>query len=288
MNDHLIRATIPGMRGFAAVTTELAEEARRRHDCLPIAAAALGRTMTAALLLAATLKTEESLTVRIAGDGPIGPIIADAQAEGTVRGYVTNPHVDLPLKNGKLDVGGAVGSGQLHVTRFTGLKQPFTGTINLVTGEVAEDITTYLLDSEQTPSSVALGVLVDREGKVIAAGGFMIQALPDADDAMLQIVEENIGKLSPISTMVEQGLDARGILNAVFAGLPVTFYEQQNDLSFYCPCCSERVENVLISLGPAEISEMIEEGQAEVRCHFCGEYYRFNQDQLADLLTRVK
>lgn len=288
MKDHLIRAAVPGMRGFAAVTTALSEEARRRHDCFPVAAAALGRTMTAACLLAANLKTDESVTIRIAGDGPIGQIMADAHPDGYVRGYVKNPHVDLPLNKGKLDVGNAVGAGHIHVTRFTGMKQPFTGTTQLVTGEIAEDITNYLLESEQTPSSVALGVLVNPELKVIAAGGFLIQALPDATEETISQVEKNLSRLAPVSQMVEQGNSASDILTNVFAGLPLTIYDERTELSFRCPCCAERVENVLIGMGSQELSEMISEGKAEVRCHFCGEYYHFAQDALSNLLTRAE
>lgn len=287
MKDHLIRATVPGMRGFAAVTTELAEEARRRHEAFPIAAAALGRTMTAACLLAANLKTDESVTIRIAGDGPIGQIIADAHPDGSVRGYVTDPFVDLPLREGKLDVGGAVGSGHIHVTRFTGMKQPFTGTTELATGEIAEDVTKYLFESEQTPSSVALGVLVNPDTEVVASGGFLIQALPDAEDQVISQVEQNLSKLAPVSRMVEQGDSAYDILAKVFAGLPLTVYDERKGLFFQCPCSAERVEKVLISLGAQEISELIREGKAEVKCHFCGEYYRFNQDELSDLLARA-
>ena len=287
MKDHLIRATVPGMRGFAAITTELAEEGRRRHDCLPVASAALGRTMTAALLLAANLKTEESITVRVAGDGPLGQIVVDAQAAGTVRGYVANPHVDLPLKNGKLDVGGSVGSGYLHVTRFTGLKQPFTGTTDLITGEIGEDVTHYLLESEQTPSSVALGVLVNPDLKVIASGGFFIQVLPEAEEVVISQVESNLSKMGPVSQLVEQGCDARGLLARVFEGLPVNFYETM-PLGFACSCSEERVEAMLLNLGAQEISEMEAEGGAEIRCHFCGEYYRFTKEQLAALLTKAQ
>ncbi|MCX7780056.1 MAG: Hsp33 family molecular chaperone HslO [Negativicutes bacterium] len=287
MKDHLVRDTVPGMRGFDEITPNLVEEARRRHDCFPIPAAALGRTMTGALLLAANLKTDESITIRICGNGPIGQVIADARAGGSVRGYVSNPHVDLPLKGGKLDVGEAVGGGHIHITRFTGLKQPFTGTTELVSGEIAEDITNYLLASEQTPSSVGLGVLVSPDNQVIAAGGFLVQAFPDADDAVLAKVEDNIRRLAPVTAMVEQGLEAQDILAEVFAGLPLTLHEDRSELSFCCPCNQERIENVLIGLGEDELTNMIEEGRAEVRCHFCGEYYRFDKQHLSALRTRV-
>lgn len=283
MNDHLVRATASGVRMFAAVTTDLVEEARSRHDCYPVATAALGRTMTAALLMAANLKTDESITIRIAGNGPLGDSIADANANGTVRGYVKNPHVDLPLCNGKLDVGTAVGRGQIYVTRFTGLKQPFTGSALLVNGEIAEDITSYLTVSEQTPSSVALGVLVQPDLTVKAAGGFLLQAMPDVTDEVLTKLEQNLAQLSPISQMISEGQDAASIINTVLAGLNITLY-QPVPLAFSCSCSRERVEKVLISLGKQELSEMIAEGQAEVCCHFCGEEYQFSREELERLL----
>lgn len=287
MHDHLIRATAPGIRAFAAVTTNLVEEARRRHDCFPIAAAALGRTMTGALLLAANLKTQESLTIRISGDGPLKEIVADASPDGSVRGYVRNPFVDLPLKQGKWDVGQAVGSGYIHVTRFVGLKQPFTGSAALVSGEIAEDITQYLTVSEQTPSSVALGVLIAPDATVAAAGGFFIQALPGAEEDALIKLEDNLRQLPPTSQMVSEGKDAKGILEAVFAGLPTNFYTPMN-LRFNCQCSRERVENMLVSLGTAEIKEMVAEGQAEVCCHFCAEKYQFNVQELKDILQHIE
>lgn len=289
MEDHIIKATTEGgVRAFAIVTTNLVEEARKRHDCSPVAIAALGRTMTAALILAANLKTDESITVRIAGDGPSGEIVADAHASGIVRGYVRNPHVDMPLRDGKLDVGGAVGHGQISVTRFTGLKQPFTGSADLVSGEIAEDVTNYLYVSEQTPSSVALGVLVDPELSVAAAGGFMVQALPDADDEVLVQIEKNIAALPPLSKLISEGLDGQGIINLLFANLPVTLHEEA-PVEFKCPCSHERIQNVLVSLGEDEIKDMIEtDGQAEICCHFCGEKYQFARTDLEEVVAIIK
>jgi len=286
MNDHLVKATAPGVRAFAAVTTGLCEEARRRHDCFPVAAAALGRTMTAALLLAANLKTDEYLTIRIAGDGPLGGVIADAHALGTVRGYVRNPHVDLPLAGKKLPVGAAVGGGHIHVTRFTGLKQPFTGTVPLVSGEIAEDVANYLLVSEQTPSSVALGVLVETDYTVAAAGGLMVQAMPGADDAGLAKIEANLAALPPVSELVRGGADAAAMLLKMLAGLEATVFEPAR-LAFLCQCSTERVEAMLASLGREELAAMAAEGQAEVRCHFCGEKYNIGGARLEELLASL-
>ncbi|MDF2568915.1 MAG: hslO [Sporomusa sp.] len=287
MHDHLIRATAPGFRAFAAITTNLVEEARQRHGCFPIATAALGRTMTGALLMAAGLKTAERLTIRISGDGPLGEIVADAAPDGSVRGYVKNPFVDLPLNNGKLDVGEAVGSGHIYVTRFVGLKQPFTGSAALVSGEIAEDITQYLTVSEQTPSSVALGVLIAPDTTTVAAGGFFIQALPGADENALSTLEDNLRQLPSISQMIHSGKDAKGILETVFSGLTTTMYDQL-DLKFNCQCSRERVQSMLVSLGADEIKEMAAEGQAEVCCHFCSEKYRFDASELIEISKQLE
>ena len=289
MEDHIIKATTTGgVRAFAIVTTNLVEEARKRHDCYPVAIAGLGRTMTAALLLAFNLKTDESMTIRIAGNGPLGEIVADSHASGVVRGYVKNPHVDLPLRDGKLDVGRAVGHGQISVTRFTGLKQPFTGSSELVSGEIAEDVTNYLYVSEQTPSSVALGVLVQPDLTVGAAGGFIIQALPNADDEVLSQIEKNIGSLPPVSQLIIEGKDAAGIIKMIFAELPVTLYEKI-PVQFKCPCSHERIQDMLVSLGVEEIDDIITtDGQAEICCHFCGDKYQFDKSDLGEVILLIK
>ena len=289
MGDHITRATIVGgVRAFAAVTTTLVEEARKRHDCYPVAAAALGRTMTGALLLAANLKTDESITIKISGDGPLGEVVTDAHANGSVRGYVKNPHVHLPLREGKLDVGHAIGKGQISVTRFTGLKQPFTGSAELVSGEIAEDITNYLYISEQTPSTVALGVLVQPDMTVTAAGGFMVQALPNVDDEVLSKIEKNITLLPPISQLISEGLDAAGIINRIFAGLSVTIYEEV-PLEFKCTCSLEKVQKVLVSLGAEEINDiLVEDGEAEVCCPFCSAKYQFNKSNLEEIIDIIE
>ncbi|HMM20483.1 MAG TPA: Hsp33 family molecular chaperone HslO [Selenomonadales bacterium] len=286
MTDHIVRATVPGIRAFAAVTTALAEEARRRHDCYPVAAAALGRTMTAALLLASNLKTDEYLTIRLEGDGPLGGVVADAHSSGTVRGYVRHPQIELPLHNGKLAVGQGVGKGFIHVTRFTGMKEPFTGSVPLVSGEVGEDVANYLLVSEQTPSTVSLGVLVNPDGSVAAAGGLLVQAMPGAEEELLAAVEGNLSSLPPISQLVNEGSDAAAILAKVFAGLPSTRFEPGR-LAFRCQCSMERVENMLISLGRDELQEMAGEGRAEICCHFCGETYILGRERLEELAQQA-
>ena len=287
MKDYLIKATVPGVRAFCTVTTEAVAEAVERHNCYPIAAAALGRTMTASLLLAANLKTNECITVRICGNGPLGEVVADAGANGIVRGAVRNPHVDLPLNNGKLDVGGAIGIGLISVTRFTGMKQPFTGSSHLVTGEIAEDLTNYLACSEQTPSSVGLGVLVDPDLSVAAAGGFLIQALPECEEEVISKVEENLTKIPPVSQMIKEGITPEQMAERIFEGLPVIIYDPMK-IEFGCQCSKERIEEVLISLGKEELASMAEEGHAEVCCKFCNEKYQFDKDELTTLLNAVK
>ena len=284
MSDHIVRALAPGVRVVAAITTELVEEARRRHDCWPIATAALGRTMTAALLLAETLKGDESLTVRISGDGPLGDIVADSHAKHLVRGYVRNPHVELPPTGGKLAVGAAVGSGLLHVTRFNPQKEVFTGTVALVSGEIAEDVTQYLLESEQIPSTVGLGVMVDTDGKVTGAAGFLVQAMPDATEDVLKTIEQNLPIVASPSQLAEEGISAAGIIRLLLTGLVGTVYDAE-PVQFRCTCSKERVTSVLSSLGRDELDSMVAEGQSEVRCNFCNEAYQFEAEELKKIAS---
>ena len=287
VHDHLQRATANGVRAIAAITTQLTEEARRRHDCYPVATAALGRCMTGALLLAANLKTEETLTVRIDGKGPLGSILADARPDGMVRGYVKHPHVDIPLKNGKMDVGSAVGEGEIYVTRFTGLKEPFTGSTSLVSGEIAEDLTHYLYTSEQTPSTISLGVLINPDLSVAASGGLFIQALPGANDEDLLAIEANLAVMPPLSHFIAEGQPAEAILRFIFAGLSVTLYESQK-VAFSCTCSRDRVIQALISLGYEELINIAQDGQAELSCHFCNEKYHFQKNELETLALDLR
>ena len=284
MSDKLVKAITKGVRVYAAVTTDLVNEAIRRHDCYPVAAAALGRTMTGALLLAANLKNKEALTVNIRGDGPLKNITADAVPEGFVRGYVADPHVELPLNDrGKLDVGGGVGQGLVTVTRFTGLREPMRGSSEIVTGEIAEDLTNYLYVSEQTPSSIGLGVLVDTDFSAKAAGGFIIQPMPDADEETISRLEENLQKLRPVTTMIDEGKDAREIILEIMNGFEMEFLTT-TDLAFRCQCSKERLEDVLLNLNHDDMASLIADGQAEVCCHFCGEKYHFTREELQHLL----
>ncbi len=283
MKDHLVKAVAEGVRVYAAVTTDLVNEGISRHDCYPVAAAALGRTMTGALLLAGNLKNKEAITVKFCGDGPLGVVTADATPEGAVRGYVANPHVDLPLTSqGKLDVGKGVGRGIVSVTRFTGLKEPMTGSCEITDGEIADDLTKYLFVSEQTPSSVGLGVLVDKDFRAAAAGGFFLQPLPDAAEEVLSRLEENLSQVTSVSHMVAEGMDAGAIIAKLLRGFAVD-YLTTTDLSFRCQCSKKRIEEVLLSLGEAELQSLVEDGHAEVCCHFCGEKYRFSGKELEAL-----
>lgn len=285
MKDHLVKAVADGVRVHAAITTNLVNEAVSRHDCYPVASVALGRTMTGALLMATNLKNKECITIKFNGNGPLGSIVADANEAGFVRGYIANPHVNLPLNNkGKLDVGGGVGQGILSVTRFTGLKDPIMGSCEIVSGEIAEDLTNYLYISEQTPSSVGLGVLVNTDLKVVVAGGFIIQLLPDATEDTLTKLEANLAKIRPVSTMIKDGLDARGIIAELLQDFNVN-YLTTTDLAFKCQCSKERIEDVLISLNEYDLQSLLDDGHAEVCCHFCGTKYQFNQDELTAIFN---
>ena len=278
MKDHLVKATADDVRIFAAITTNLVGEAVKRHDCYPVASAALGRTMTGALLFAANLKNDEAVTISIQGDGPLGKIVADAVPEGFTRGYVDNPHVDLPLNDkGKIDVAGGVGKGLVTVTRFTGLKKNITGSAELVTGEIAEDLTNYLYVSEQTPSSIGLGVLVDTDLSIKAAGGFFVQPLPNASDEVLDKLEANLKNINSVTDLIADGLDANEIITKVCAGLNVKFLKTTY-LNFRCHCNRERIESMLMSLGKDDLQSLIDDGHAEVGCQ-----YQFNAEELKAL-----
>lgn len=284
MSDTLVKAITKGVRVYAAVTTDLVNEAIKRHDCYPVAAAALGRTMTGALLMAANLKNKEAITINIRGNGPLANITADAVPEGYVRGYVANPHVELPLNaQGKLDVGGGVGQGLVTVTRFTGLREPMRGSSEIVSGEIAEDLTNYLYVSEQTPSSIGLGVLVDTDYTAKAAGGFMIQPMPDADEEIITKLEENLKNLRPVTTMIAEGKGSKEIIEEIMTGFQMEFLTT-TELGFKCQCSKERLEDVLLNLNRDDMLSLIEDGQAEVCCQFCGAKYNFTKAELEHLL----
>ncbi|MFZ5824998.1 MAG: Hsp33 family molecular chaperone HslO [Bacillota bacterium] len=289
MADYLVRAIAAGgnVRLFAAITTDLVDEARRRHDTWPTATAALGRAMTGAALLAATLKEEnESLTLRIAGDGPLGGIICDADEQGQVRGYVNQSHVDLDLNpEGKLDVAGAVGAGYVHVTRQLALEGIYTGTAEIVSGEIAEDLAYYLTKSEQTPSAVALGVRVGKDGAVVAAGGYLVQLLPATSESDREQLEVNIHALGAVSAAIEQGLSPEEILASLLAGIDYQILARR-DLHFACKCSRERALGALALVESDELEVMLKEDKgAELTCHFCNEVYRFTEEELRSVKT---
>lgn len=288
-NDVIVRGTAAGgkVRVFAAKSTSLAEELRRRHDTLPVVTAALGRTVTATAMMGAMLKDRQKLTVQIKADGPAGQIVADANAAGEARGYVDNPHVELPLNaKGKLDVAGAVGThGTLYVTKDLGLKEPYRGASPIVSGEIAEDFTYYFTASEQTPSAVALGVLVDRDLSVKAAGGFIIQLLPGMRDDEISELEQKLSALPSVTSLIEQGLGPEQILGRLFDDVNIM---ERMPLVFRCTCSQERVEATLISLGREEIEAMLnEQDGAEIVCHFCNERYAVESGQLERLLAQI-
>ena len=263
------------IRVFAAVTTDLVNEAQRIHHTYPVATAALGRLLTgAAIMGAAGLKNEtDSMTVQIKGEGEITNLVAVTDCHSRVRGYVSNPYVDRPLNNkGKLDVGGAIGGGYLSVVRDLGLKEPYVGQIPLVSGEIAEDLTYYYAKSEQIPTSVALGVLVDTDNSVIAAGGFMIQLMPEATEEMAVQLEDILKELPPVTEGFSMVCENKAVVP-----------------EYKCTCSKERMEKALISIGKKELEELIEDqGEAELTCQFCDNKYHFNKKELEDLLEKAK
>lgn len=290
MKDQLVRGTAwnGAIRVFAARTTELARELQRRHGTYPTATAALGRTATAAAMMGFMLKGDEKLTVQVKGDGPIGQIVVDANAKAEVRGYVDHPHVHLPSnEHGKLDVAGAVGTtGYLNVTKDLGLKEPYRGSVPLISGELAEDFTYYFASSEQTPSAVGLGVLVDTDNSVIHAGGFIVQVMPGLTEDQLVRLENAVGAMPHVTALLDQGETPEGILRFL-VGDDLVIHEEIEP-KFVCQCTVERVERTLISLGADELRQLIDEdGHAEVHCHFCNETYRFEEEQLKELLERA-
>lgn len=284
MKDSLTKGTAEGVRIYALCTTNLVQEAATRHHTSHLASAALGRAMNGALLLAATMKDNERIALRLKGDGPIGEVVADA--EGThVRGYVGDPDVFLPLKNGKLDVGGAIGAGNIIVTRYLQNAEPFTGYAELVDGEIASDLTNYLYTSEQTPSSVALGVLVNKEGQVIASGGYFIQAMPGCAEETLAQLEENISLTPYVTQLLELGYTPEKMIKTIARGLDVTIQESI-ELSYKCRCSREKILGALATLGQEDISAMSQDEETEVHCQFCNETYKFSGEEIARLLKK--
>lgn len=291
MKDYVVKgiALQNQVRAYAIRSTETVSEAQRRHDTLPTSSVALGRSMTAGAILGAMMKGEEKLTIKIDGGGPIGTILVDANAKGEVRGYVSYPQTHFEMtESGNLDVKRAVGtSGTLSVSKDVGMNQPFVGQVPIETGEIGEDFTSYIMNSEQTPSSVGVGVLVNEDYTIQAAGGFILQLLPGTSVETIQIIEDRLQKIPSITSMVEDGLTPEEMLDEVLGVGNVSILETL-PIHFQCQCSRERIANAIISLGQAEIRDMMEEdGQAEAQCHFCNEYYLFTRDDLEQLLEET-
>jgi molecular chaperone Hsp33 len=287
VSDYLVRiiAKSGTVRALACVTTELVSEARRRHGTSPTASAALGRALTGGALLGALLKTGQRLALRFEGNGPLKKILIEAESNGAVSGYVGNPEADLPDRAGKLDVAGVLGrAGFLTVTKDLGLKEPYTGMVQLHSSEIAEDLAYYLTSSEQIPSAVGLGVFVEPDNTISAAGGFLIQSLPPQDEETVDRLMERIEKMPPITELLRQGKTPEQLLELVFADIPYDTLEKRA-LAFACSCSREKVERALIAMGAAELRHLIErEEETAVTCEFCRESYRFSREELEAVL----
>lgn len=292
MKDYIVRGTAAGgqIRAFAAYTKEMAEAGRRAHNTSPVATAALGRLMTGAAMMGIMMKGDKNiLTLQIHGDGPMEGMTVTADSHGNVKGYVNNPEVILPANSkGKLDVGGAIGNGYLSVIKDLGLKEPYVGQIELQTGEIAEDLTYYFAASEQTPSIVGLGVLMEKNNTVKQSGGFIVQLMPDATEEVICHLENKLGELKSVTTMLDEGKAPEQILELILGDLDLEIMEQV-DTKFYCNCSKERVAKALISIGKDELERLIAEGkEVELNCHFCNTNYLFDIDELKDLYTQCK
>lgn len=292
MSDTILRAIArdAGIQISAAATTGLVERAREIHDTTPVATAALGRTLTATAIMGSQLKTDDgSVTVQVKGNGPLGTIVCVGDADGWVRGYLQNPGCELPLRaDGKLDVGGGVGRGYLMVIKDIGLKDPITGTVALVNGEIAEDLTRYFAESEQIPSACALGVLVDTNRSVKCAGGWLVQLMPGVKDADIDRLEANLAKIEPMTAMLDKGMTLEQIVQTVLDGFTVDFL-QTDAIGYRCACSREKVERALLSMGKDELSKMAEEQEkSEVTCQFCDKVYVFSREELRQLLAHAE
>jgi molecular chaperone Hsp33 len=289
--DYIVRAIAANgqLRAFASTTQNLVDEARKRHKTSPIATAALGRLLTAGGIMGSMMKSEDDLlTINIRGDGALGGITVTANQNADVKGYVFNPEVMLPPKNGKLDVGGAVGHGVLQVIQDLGLKEPYASQTQLVSGEIAEDLAYYFASSEQVASVVALGVLMNKDNTVHEAGGFIIQPMPFADDEIIDRLEEKIKNCPPITTMLSEGKSPEEILDFLLGDMALEVTDKV-DTRFYCNCDKHRVAKAIISIGKKDIQEIIDGGESiEVKCEFCNTTYNYSVEELEVLLEQAK
>lgn len=287
-NDYVIRATAAegAVRAFAVSSRRLTERARQCHNMSPVISAALGRFLAAGAMMGVMMKgAEDLLTLQIISDGPAKGLVVTADAAGNVKGYPQAADVDLPANAlGKLDVGGAVGGGILRVTRDLGLKEPYVGTTQLQTGEIAEDLTYYFASSEQTPSSVGLGVLVDTDCSIRQAGGFILQLMPQADDEVIAQLEKNISGISPVTDMLERGLTPEDMLEELLKGLEMKVIDSV-PVNFVCNCSKQRVQKALASISKSDMQSMVDDGEPiEVKCQFCNTAYTFDVEELKKML----
>lgn len=292
MSDYIVRATAADaqLRAFAVTARELVEEARKAHDTSPVATAALGRLMTGGVMMGAMMKGEKDLlTLQVSGDGPLKGMTVTADSRGNVKGYAIEPQVMLPPNGqGKLDVGGAVGNGMLRVIKDMGLKEPYVGQTVLQTGEIAEDLTYYFAASEQVPSSVGLGVLMEKDNTVRQAGGFIIQLMPFTPDNVIASLEENLAAFSSVTQVLNEGKTPEEMLALLLKGMDMEIVDTM-PARFYCNCDKKRVEKAIISIGKKEIKEMISENKSiEVNCHFCNTSYTFSVEELKELLKKSR
>jgi molecular chaperone Hsp33 len=291
VDDYLVRTITKdgSIRALACVTTHLVDEACRRHGTYPTASAAMGRALTGGALMGALLKSGQRVALKFEGNGPLKKIVAEAESNGLVRGYVGEPTVSLPPRGRKLDVAGAVGKeGFLTVTKDLRMKEPYTGIVRLYSGEIAEDLAFYLVESEQIPSAVGLGVFVEPDGNVAVAGGFLIQSLPPANDDIIDKLAGHIKDLPPITELLRGGKTPEDLLELIFADIPFITLEKYV-LAFRCSCSRERVEKALISLGREELASLLEQHEeTEITCEFCHENYVFNREELERLLGNLQ
>ena len=275
----------------AAITTDVVEEAARIHKLSKTTSAALGRVLTAAAIIGSWQKNEQdSITLSINGNGPAGKIVATCKNDGYVKGYVTNPGADLPIReaDGKIDVAGIVGEGNLTLVMDTGMKKPYTGTVNLTTGEIAEDLAVYFLQSDQVPSAVGLGVLVDVDYSIKAAGGFIIQLMPDATEEQISKLEENLKGLPSVTSILDEYHDAEKLIEILMKDIDFKILEKR-EITYKCNCSREKVEDAIVSVGPREIEEILrEDKKAEVSCYFCDKVYNFDESDLERMLKKAE
>lgn len=291
MSDYIVRgiAADGQIRAFAATTKELTEQARQHHNSSPIATVALGRLLTGGVMMGAMMKNDaDVVTIQIKGNGPIGAMTVTADARGRVKGFVSHPEVMLPLKNGRLDIAGALGIGVLSVIKDIGLKEPYVGDTILVTSEIADDLTYYFATSEQVPSSVGLGVLMEKNNTVQQAGGFIIQLMPDAAEETIERLEARIQEVKSVTEMLEQGMTPEDILSHILGDMGLEILDTIG-AQFYCNCSKERVSKAVMSIGEAELQSMIDDNKPiEVNCHFCNSHYTFSVEELKEMLAAVR